>query len=170
MVNHPWTETSRVTIVCVDDNRDGILGGRIYNGGALADGALAYGDSENVTGTFAAAHDITVDENSFERNGYTFLGWSVSPDGEVVYQPGQVISFVEGGSMTLYAQWQLEEYEYTVRYMVRVDGEAYAPFQGTLPAGAPQTGDPILIYVGMTALSGLGLLGLGLKKKDEDTE
>lgn len=33
MVNHPWTETSRVTIVCVDDNRDGILGGRIYNGG-----------------------------------------------------------------------------------------------------------------------------------------
>lgn len=54
--------------------------------------------------------------------------------------------------------------------MVRVDGEAYAPFQGTLPAGAPQTGDPILIYVGMTALSGLGLLGLGLKKKDEDTE
>lgn len=232
-------------------------------------------DSENVTGTFAAAYDITVDENSFERNGYTFLGWSVSPDGEVVYQPGQVISFVEGGSMTLYAQWQLEEYEYTVRYMVRVDGEAYAPFQGTLPAGAPQagsgyfgqvidektlqvpgylddgtyvygftalegivisqganivfvyytyitpeapvnppadpedpenpvdppadptdpvdppadpeapveipdeevpkadvpqTGDPILIYVGMTALSGLGLLGLGLKKKDEDTE
>ena len=33
MVNRPCTETSRVTIVCVDDNREGILGGRIYNGG-----------------------------------------------------------------------------------------------------------------------------------------
>ena len=108
MVNHPWTETSRVTIVCVDDNRDGILGGRIYNGGALADGALAYGDSENVTGTFAAA-----------------------------YAPEAPVEI---------------------------------PDEEVPKADVPQTGDPILIYVGMTALSGLGLLGLGLKKKDEDTE
>ena len=28
----PWTETSRATIVCVDENREGVLSGRIYNG------------------------------------------------------------------------------------------------------------------------------------------
>ncbi len=32
MVNRPWTETCRTTTVCVDENRDGILSGRFYNG------------------------------------------------------------------------------------------------------------------------------------------
>lgn len=31
MVNRPWTERSRITTVCVDENREGILSGRIYN-------------------------------------------------------------------------------------------------------------------------------------------
>ena len=184
----------------------------------------------------------------------------------MVYRAGDVISFTEGGSQELFAQWQINEYDYTVRYLVRIDGGAYAPFQGALPAGAPeggkavygqvidettlevpaslddgtyvyeytalegivvpqganivfvyytyitpeapvdppadpedptdpvdppadptdpdapveipdeevpkadvpQTGDPMLLYVGITALSGLGLLGLGLKKKEQE--
>ena len=221
-------------------------------------------DGENVTGTFATAYDITVDENSFERKGYDFIGWAIEPNGPVFYQPGDVISFTEGGNLVLYAQWQIREYGYTVSYMVRVDGNAYTPFQGILRAGAsqagsgyfgqvidgetlqvpeslydgtytygftalegivisdganvvfvyytyvtpeapvnppadpetpvdppadpetdpnapveipdegvpkadvPKTGDPILVYVGMTVLSGLGLLGLSLKKKEND--
>ena len=235
-------------------------------------------DGENVTGTYAAEYSITVDENTFEREGYTFVGWAVAPEGEVVYRAEDVIRFAEGGSAVLYAQWEINEYDYTVRYMVRVDGNQYAPFQGILPEGAPvggkavygqiidettldvptalndgtytydftalegivvpqgsnivfvyytyitpqppvdppvdpadptdpvdppgeppvdepadpqnpgdgglveipddevpladvpQTGDPMLIYAGLTVLSGMGLLGLSLKKKKEDTE
>ena len=41
----------------------------------------------------------------FEKNGYTFIGWSTSPDGSVVYNDRQ--SFTPGTTdITLYAQWQ----------------------------------------------------------------
>jgi len=214
----------------------------------------AKADAENVDQTYAETYTIGVDPNSFQREGYTFSGWAVAPEGEAVYKESDAISFTEGGSQTLYAVWTINEYEYTVEYVVRVDGGEYEKFTGELPEGAPQTGsvpygtvineeyfenlpdsindgthaynftgmeeitvpygtntvivyytyitpeppaepapqnddglvdipdedvpladvpktgDPMFVYVGMTALSGLGLLGLTRKKDEEDEE
>ena len=220
----------------------------------------AKADAENITGIYETSYSITVDENSFERTGYAFSGWNTEADGSgTAYAAEDVIALTaENNSLTLYAQWTLVQYDYTVRYMVRVDGNAYAPFAGWLPENAPtggtapygttidanylenlpgsisdatytygftaldaiiipegenvvvvyytyitpqppappaeeeppvtpiddddlvdlpdedvpladvpKTGDGMLLYVGMTALSGFGLIRLGFKKKEE---
>ena len=50
------------------------------------------------------------------------------------------------------------------------DGLVDIPDERVPLADAPKTGDAMLLYAGMTALSGVGLAGLGLKKKKEDPE
>ncbi|MBQ9946265.1 MAG: InlB B-repeat-containing protein [Clostridia bacterium] len=47
--------------------------------------------------------------NYFIKTGYTFIGWSLSPDGEVLYTDKQVVDNLtseENGSVTLYAKWR----------------------------------------------------------------
>ena len=53
---------------------------------------------------------ITLRENGFTNNGYRFLGWALSPAGEEVYQPGQVVSNLAGAgeTITLYACWEAD--------------------------------------------------------------
>jgi len=97
-------------------------------------------DLENLYGTYATEYTIGVDGNPFVREHYVFVGWSTSPDGSVNYQPEDKISFTEGGVMTLYAQWELREYDYTVVYLVQVDEGGYSLFTGVLPEGAPVSG------------------------------
>ena len=97
-------------------------------------------DSENATQVYDTEYTIGVDENIFQQEGYTFEGWSEEPDGEIVYKAGDVIRFEEGGEVTLYAQWTINEYDYTVVYMVRVDGGEYQAFAGKLPENAPTGG------------------------------
>lgn len=46
------------------------------------------------------------------RPGYTFLGWSTTADGAVVYQPGEVYS--TDANITLYAVWQKNTYTVTL--------------------------------------------------------
>ena len=224
-------------------------------------------DSENVKDSYETEKEFTVDENTFVNENEEFIGWSTEPDGEVVYKPGDVIEFTEGGKVDLYAQWEPMDREYTVVYYIQVDNNPYAPFTGEVPAGgvlphgtvvgmeivnppasitdgtytyefvrldeivlgagenvvnvffryetpapvvpeteepatepeepatepaqpatvdddglvelpdedvplasAPNTGDPMLIYAGMTLLSGAGLAYLGLGKKKEEEE
>ena len=224
-------------------------------------------DSENVKDSYETEKEFTVDENTFVNENEEFIGWSTEPDGEVVYKPGDVIEFTEGGKVDLYAQWEPMDREYTVVYYVQIDNNPYAPFEGEVPAGgvlphgtvvgmeivnppasitdgtytyefvrldeivlgagenvvnvffryetpapvvpeteepatepeepttepaqpatvdddglvelpdedvplasAPNTGDPMLIYAGMTLLSGAGLAYLGLGKKKEEEE
>ena len=50
--------------------------------------------------------------NAYTRDGYTFNGWSDTPDGEVVYSDGEIVSFVV--DTTLYAVWGIDTY--TVSY------------------------------------------------------
>ena len=55
---------------------------------------------------------VTILDNMFEREGYTFLGWAISPDqaelGEdgVAYRAGDVITITN--YLTLYAVWEVE--------------------------------------------------------------
>ncbi len=95
-------------------------------------------DAENVTGTYATALNIGVDESSFVRRGYTFNGWNTKADGTgTAYASDDVIALTaENNTQTLYAQWEINEYSYTVNYWVRVNGDAYALFSSDL-GGAP---------------------------------
>ncbi len=59
-------------------------------------------------------HDVNLTLSSIDitRDGYTFLGWATSEDGEVEYASGATYS--ENGDVTLYAVWQANTY--TVSY------------------------------------------------------
>ena len=54
---------------------------------------------------------VTLSEDVPKRDGYRFLGWSLSADGEAEYQPGD--GYAREGDQTLYAVW--EEYGGAVR-------------------------------------------------------
>ena len=67
-------------------------------------------DANGGTGTMTA-QTVTykvataIKDNAFEREGYTFIGWATSADGEKVYNDKQSVAFTN--SQTLYAKWQL---------------------------------------------------------------
>ena len=80
-----------------------------YNGnggaGAMADSCFTYDESGNLRG------------NSFTKTGYVFAGWATSATGAVAYADGQSVLNVtqdNGGSVTLYAIWNVSTY--TVAY------------------------------------------------------
>ena len=80
-------------------------------------GNISQADPQNITGTYAATYSIGVDPNGFNRPNYTFIGWATAPEGDVVYQRGDVISFTEGGHQDLYAKWiEDDKYSYSVIY------------------------------------------------------
>ena len=45
--------------------------------------------------------------NSFTKFGYTFKGWSTTPDGEVEYTDGASYTMYADGACTLYAVWEV---------------------------------------------------------------
>ena len=69
-------------------------------------------DANSGEGTMAnmtAATDIKVNltANAFTKAGYTFRGWSTTPDGEVEYVDGAEYTMGTESSYTLYAVWQI---------------------------------------------------------------
>lgn len=75
--------------------------------------------------TPSSIHEIGVwrylNKNQFYRNGYTFKGWNTSPYGTgTAYRDEEYVgdlSNTPGATVTLYAQWELEQLPtYTVRY------------------------------------------------------
>ncbi|MCI8345144.1 MAG: hypothetical protein HFJ42_04150, partial [Clostridia bacterium] len=62
----------------------------------------------------ADKYTFTISEQEPTREGYEFEGWSTSKDGDVEYQPGGSIDVT--GTTTLYAVWQKNEKEFTLKY------------------------------------------------------
>lgn len=78
--------------------------------------------------------------NTFKREGYTFKGWAITPEGEVAYQENETISLVnQNKEITLYAVWEANDY--TVSFIA--NNEEFATFTGdyrsqfTLPTNTP---------------------------------
>jgi uncharacterized repeat protein (TIGR02543 family) len=67
-----------------------------------ANGGLGYG----IAVTLENGQTVTVAENPFERNGYTFRGWSHSPVGECVYSAGDEYTLTDTSARVLYAVWE----------------------------------------------------------------
>ena len=101
-----------------------------YNGNGATGGSMSNSDH-----TYDTAKNLTT--NGYTRNGYTFLGWSTSPNGSVQYSNGQSVknlTATNGATVTLYAQWKQLGYE------IDYDGNGadggststqYAPFNQT---------------------------------------
>jgi len=102
-------------------------------------------DDQNVAGVTSDALNFSVDAEEFAREGYTFTGWNTDPDGSgKAYKAGDIIALTaEDNTEILYAQWEINAYAYTVQYVVRVDANPYAAFQGQLPESAPLGGEAV---------------------------
>jgi uncharacterized repeat protein (TIGR02543 family) len=73
--------------------------------GTMSDQLFTYDQAQNLTA------------NTFAYTGFRFAGWCTTPDGAVVYGDQQSVSnltFVNGATITLYAQWR--EPIYTITY------------------------------------------------------
>ncbi|MCG4820019.1 InlB B-repeat-containing protein, partial [Eubacterium callanderi] len=80
----------------------------IHFDGNTADG----GDTASQSMTYDTAVNLTA--NGYTKTGYTFTGWNTQPDGGgTSYTDGQNVTnlmSVEGGTVTLYAQWRANNY------------------------------------------------------------
>lgn len=76
-----------------------------YDGNGTATSVPAQGKK-----THGVAYTLSTDVPT--RTGYTFLGWSTSKTGAVVYQPGEVYS--TDADIKLYAVWQKNTYTVTL--------------------------------------------------------
>ena len=85
-------------------------------------------DANGGTGTMGettAIYDIAVVLSAalFQKTGHTFMGWSKTQNGSVDYQDKAEVNnlvAVNGGSITLYAVWNINSY--TVTYDYRTNG------------------------------------------------
>ena len=78
-----------------------------YNGNGATGGSMSKSNH-----TYDTAKNLTT--NGYTRNGYTFLGWSTSPDGGVQYSDGDSVlnlTATDGETVNLYAQWKQLGYE-----------------------------------------------------------
>ena len=67
--------------------------------------------------TLKYSQSYTIPANPFTRAGYTFMGWSTSAGGSVVYSAGQSVSKLfatNGSNVTLYPVWKANTY--TIKY------------------------------------------------------
>ena len=76
-------------------------------------------DGNGATGGSTASSSHTYDssktlsKNGFEKEGYHFVGWSISRNGSKAYSDGQSVknlTSTNGGTVTLYAKWELIDY------------------------------------------------------------
>lgn len=75
----------------------------VFNGNGNTSGSMT-----NMECKYGATYSLS--ENGFNKDGYEFIGWATSANGEVVYQNQQEInslSSVNGSKINLYAKWKL---------------------------------------------------------------
>ena len=95
------------------------------------------------TNKYYSDSKVTVLGNTgdLQKEGYTFAGWSLSENGDNIINPGEEINLLEiesiqegAKTLTLYAQWSINSYGYTVEYY-------YDGAKGNAPEGAATGGD-----------------------------
>ena len=89
----------------------------------------------NESFTYGVAKTLTA--NAFTRDGYRFIGWAISADGEVIYTDEQSVinmTTVDNGIVDLYAVWQPSGMR--VKYNGEwKDGQVFVKHNGEWKAG-----------------------------------
>lgn len=96
-------------------------------------------------------------ENGFNRTGYTFTGWSTTPNGSVEYRPGDTVRNLteeNGKTITLYAVWTpikyritFKNYDGTVLAAQMVDYDSVPVYGGVSPE-KPVTAESVFTFAG----------------------
>ena len=96
-------------------------------------------------------------ENGFNRTGYTFTGWSTTPNGSVEYRPGDTVRNLteeNGRTITLYAVWTpikyritFKNYDGTVLATQMVDYDSVPVYGGVSPE-KPVTAESVFTFAG----------------------
>lgn len=93
------------------------------------------GTMSNESFTYGVAKTLTA--NAFTRDGYRFIGWAISADGEVIYTDEQSVinmTTVDNGIVDLYAVWQPSGMR--VKYNGEwKDGQVFVKHNGEWKAG-----------------------------------
>ncbi len=147
----------------------------IYNAN-FGDNPEIRADSENTYATPNTLWVFGIDSNTFEREDYTFGCWNTRPDGTGTdYYPGEIMALdTDLRNVELYAMWAQND-EPTVIDLdppTEDDGDENGGEEDLTDlededvplADVPVTADPMVIFVAMSLLSGLGLVVLGKKK------
>ncbi len=96
-----------------------------------------WGDDKEIT-DLTYDVEFTLPANDYLRTGYTFAGWSKTPDGEVLYTDKQTIKNVtadEDGNAVLYAVWAPNKFN--VQFDANTGTGTMAPVQVAYESGAP---------------------------------
>ena len=143
-------------IVRYDKNADDATGttGMAVNGYDTQRAITSPSDTSNTT---SLLYDKTyaIENNGYVREGYTFLGFSLSPDGSPQYAqpsdvPGLISNFsnltdVDGGVVTLYAQWRREEEPAPASWNLVFDKNADDATGETIPMPSLPFGEQITL-------------------------
>ena len=89
----------------------------------------------------AATRSANITSCTFTRNGYRFLGWSTTPNGEVQYANGASYTMGEESLYILYAIWGYDTYTITYELNGGTNAEnnptSYLMISDTLPLNTP---------------------------------
>ena len=98
------------------------------SGEAMANQNFTYGEEKDLTA------------NSYTKEGYDFLGWALTEDGEVAYADEASVSNLtatDGGSVTLFAKWAIHSYTLTLNLN---DGVLPSEVESTIQYTVEQAG------------------------------
>ncbi len=103
--------------------------------------------------------DAAAAASGFERTGYTFAGWSTTPDGKVIYKAGDAMRNLTDenyGTVTLYAIWTPIKYKITFKNydgtelsIQMVDYDSVPVYSGKTPE-KPQDTQYVYTFSGWT--------------------
>lgn len=68
------------------------------------------GEGEMASLSIATDDKVTLPQNAFARAGYTFVGWSTTPNGSAIYADQSQYTMGTSSSYTLYAVWRANRY------------------------------------------------------------
>ena len=117
------------------------------------------GDGDMANQTFAYDEEKALTANGFTRTGYTFAGWNTATDGSgTTYGDGQSVKNLSAsGTVTLYAQWNVETYNIT--YDLAGGTVSGNPATYTVESGVITLVNPAKIGYTFAGWTGTGLDG-----------
>ena len=76
----------------------------VLNGNTSTSGSMS-------SQTMATDSKGNLPKNTYQKTGYTFIGWATTPDGAVVYLDGAEYKMGTDATVTLYAVWEANSYK-----------------------------------------------------------